>query len=184
MSASDFTLSMIFVFERSFAVGFCPSIQMYSAVIFAKGDDPPSRGMRKDSRSDGEIRGEVRLARRTDMPFVLRYARSIDRRATNGSHEGVFEVSGSDPKGCSFTGQRETRAAVPSHYQGRRDHVGARSTVVGGTRISEGYSDERLSRKEGSILIVLDSSGWLEYFGDGPYADEFAARMRNPANVL
>ena len=27
---------MIFVFERSFAVGFCPSIQMYSAVIFAK----------------------------------------------------------------------------------------------------------------------------------------------------
>ena len=36
MSASDFTVSMIFVFERSFAVGFCPSIQMYSAVIFAK----------------------------------------------------------------------------------------------------------------------------------------------------
>jgi predicted nucleic acid-binding protein len=33
-------------------------------------------------------------------------------------------------------------------------------------------------------LIVLDSSGWLEYFGDGPYADEFAARLRNPANVL
>src|SRR4051812_39584424 len=37
MSASDFTLSMIFVLERSFAVGFCPSIQMYSAVILAKG---------------------------------------------------------------------------------------------------------------------------------------------------
>jgi predicted nucleic acid-binding protein len=33
-------------------------------------------------------------------------------------------------------------------------------------------------------LIVLDSSGWLEYFSDGPYAEEFAARMRNPANVL
>ncbi|HEX3581190.1 MAG TPA: type II toxin-antitoxin system VapC family toxin [Thermoanaerobaculia bacterium] len=33
-------------------------------------------------------------------------------------------------------------------------------------------------------MIVLDSSGWLEYFGDGPYADEFAARLRNPANVL
>jgi hypothetical protein len=26
---------MIFVFDRSFAVGFCPSIQMYSAVILA-----------------------------------------------------------------------------------------------------------------------------------------------------
>src|ERR1051325_5514445 len=50
MSASDFTLSMIFVFERSFAVGFCPSIQLYSALMFAKGRDPPSRGMRKDSR--------------------------------------------------------------------------------------------------------------------------------------
>lgn len=33
-------------------------------------------------------------------------------------------------------------------------------------------------------MIVVDSSGWLEYFGDGPYADEFAARLRNPANVL
>jgi predicted nucleic acid-binding protein len=33
-------------------------------------------------------------------------------------------------------------------------------------------------------LIVLDSSGWLEYFGDGPHADEFAARLKNPANVL
>jgi hypothetical protein len=33
-------------------------------------------------------------------------------------------------------------------------------------------------------LIVLDSSGWLEYFGFGPYASEFAARMKNPANVL
>lgn len=33
-------------------------------------------------------------------------------------------------------------------------------------------------------MIVLDSSGWLEYFGDGPYADEFASRLRNPANVI
>jgi len=33
-------------------------------------------------------------------------------------------------------------------------------------------------------LIVLDSSGWLEFFSDGPHAEEFALRMRNPANVL
>lgn len=33
-------------------------------------------------------------------------------------------------------------------------------------------------------MIVLDSSGWLEFFGDGPYADEFAARLRHPANVM
>ena len=33
-------------------------------------------------------------------------------------------------------------------------------------------------------MIVIDSSGWLEFFGDGPHADEFAARLRNPANVL
>jgi predicted nucleic acid-binding protein len=33
-------------------------------------------------------------------------------------------------------------------------------------------------------LIVLDSSGWLEFFGDGPYADQFAARLRHPANVM
>jgi uncharacterized protein with PIN domain len=33
-------------------------------------------------------------------------------------------------------------------------------------------------------LTVIDSSGWLEIFSDGPHADEFAARLRNPANVL
>jgi len=33
-------------------------------------------------------------------------------------------------------------------------------------------------------LIVLDSSGWLEFFADGPYADEFAKRLRQPGNVL
>ncbi|HXH91256.1 MAG TPA: type II toxin-antitoxin system VapC family toxin [Thermoanaerobaculia bacterium] len=33
-------------------------------------------------------------------------------------------------------------------------------------------------------MIVLDSSGWLEFFADGPYADEFAKRLRQPGNVL
>ncbi len=33
-------------------------------------------------------------------------------------------------------------------------------------------------------MIVLDSSGWLEFFGDGPYAEEFASRLRQPARVL
>jgi predicted nucleic acid-binding protein len=33
-------------------------------------------------------------------------------------------------------------------------------------------------------VIVLDSSGWLEFFTDGPHAEEFASRLRHPANVL
>jgi predicted nucleic acid-binding protein len=33
-------------------------------------------------------------------------------------------------------------------------------------------------------LIVVDSSGWIEFFADGPHAEEFAARLRQPANVL
>ena len=33
-------------------------------------------------------------------------------------------------------------------------------------------------------MIVIDSSGWIEFFADGPHADEFASRMRNPATVL
>ena len=33
-------------------------------------------------------------------------------------------------------------------------------------------------------MIVVDSSGWLEYFGAGQYAEEFAARLEHPANVL
>jgi predicted nucleic acid-binding protein len=33
-------------------------------------------------------------------------------------------------------------------------------------------------------VIVLDSSGWLEFFADGPHAEEFASRLRQPANVI
>jgi len=33
-------------------------------------------------------------------------------------------------------------------------------------------------------VIVLDSSGWLEFFTDGPHAEEFASRLRHPASVV
>lgn len=33
-------------------------------------------------------------------------------------------------------------------------------------------------------MIVLDSSGWIEFFADGPHAEEFAVRLRHPANVI
>lgn len=33
-------------------------------------------------------------------------------------------------------------------------------------------------------MIVIDSAGWIEFLADGPYADEFAARLRKPSAVL
>lgn len=33
-------------------------------------------------------------------------------------------------------------------------------------------------------MIVLDSSGWIEFFADGPHAGEFAAHLRRPANII
>jgi predicted nucleic acid-binding protein len=33
-------------------------------------------------------------------------------------------------------------------------------------------------------VIVLDSSGWLEFFADGPHAEEFATRLRHPASIV
>ena len=33
-------------------------------------------------------------------------------------------------------------------------------------------------------MIVLDSSGWLEYFVEGPFADQYAARLRHPRQIL
>jgi len=33
-------------------------------------------------------------------------------------------------------------------------------------------------------LIVIDSSGWIEFFADGPYATEFASRLRHPAEII
>jgi hypothetical protein len=32
-------------------------------------------------------------------------------------------------------------------------------------------------------LIVLDSSGWIEFFADGPHASKFAARLPHPADA-
>lgn len=33
-------------------------------------------------------------------------------------------------------------------------------------------------------MIVVDSSGWIEFFADGPHAEAFAARLRTPGSVL
>ena len=33
-------------------------------------------------------------------------------------------------------------------------------------------------------MIVIDSSGWIEFFADGPYAEEFSLRLRKPGNVI
>lgn len=33
-------------------------------------------------------------------------------------------------------------------------------------------------------MIVIDSSGWIEFFADGPHAAEFANRLRQPAAVI
>ena len=33
-------------------------------------------------------------------------------------------------------------------------------------------------------MIVVDSSGWLEFLTDGPLAKDFARRLRRPAAVL
>lgn len=33
-------------------------------------------------------------------------------------------------------------------------------------------------------MIVVDSSGWLEFLTDGPLAVQYAARLRQPATVI
>jgi len=33
-------------------------------------------------------------------------------------------------------------------------------------------------------LIVVDSSGWIEFFTDGPLADDYASRLRRLATVI
>lgn len=33
-------------------------------------------------------------------------------------------------------------------------------------------------------MILVDSSGWIEYFTEGPLADEFAPYLENPAEVV
>lgn len=33
-------------------------------------------------------------------------------------------------------------------------------------------------------MIVIDSSGWIEFFADGPHATQFATRLRQPGEVI
>ena len=33
-------------------------------------------------------------------------------------------------------------------------------------------------------MIVVDSSGWLQFLTDGPLADQYASRLRQPASVI
>ena len=33
-------------------------------------------------------------------------------------------------------------------------------------------------------MIVVDSSGWIEFFADGPHAAEFATRLKQPSAVI
>ena len=33
-------------------------------------------------------------------------------------------------------------------------------------------------------MIVVDSSGWLQFLTDGPLAEQYASRLRLPANVI
>lgn len=33
-------------------------------------------------------------------------------------------------------------------------------------------------------MIVVDSSGWIEFFTDGPLADQYAARLRSLSSIL
>jgi len=33
-------------------------------------------------------------------------------------------------------------------------------------------------------MIIVDSSGWLEYFADGPNADVFASLLGDPGNLI
>src|SRR4051794_20805660 len=73
MSARPLTGSMILVLDRSFAVGFWPSIQMYSAVIFATDCDLLGR-MREDSRNasrNGALRFEELAAGAADDDLFL-----------------------------------------------------------------------------------------------------------------
>src|SRR5579859_5084164 len=76
MSPSDFTVSMIFVFDRSFAVGFCPSIQMYSAVILAKAAALLLNALRENSTSLAAISGSA--AAHDDLILAARF-RAIHR---------------------------------------------------------------------------------------------------------
>ncbi len=33
-------------------------------------------------------------------------------------------------------------------------------------------------------MIVIDSSGWLEFFADGPFAGEYEQRLKHPQQVV
>ena len=78
----------------------------------------------------------------------------------------------------------EFMEGTTDHRQKRRDYARSESAPFIVAWFSQGNEDGRLSRERGSGLKVVDTSGWLEFFTDGPFADEYAARLAELSDVL
>lgn len=112
--------------------------------------------------------------------------RWIDRnkRVTNGKNASFAKVPDSDSERHSREGRCPTGTGISSHHQGRDHHPGSGSVHFIDARFRSRNSNSRLPREERPILIVLDSSAWLEFFGEGPHAREFTARLKQPSTIV
>src|SRR5207302_10003017 len=70
------------------------------------------------------------------------------------------------------------------HREGRRHHPRSRPAAAAVARIREGSFDEADSGEEGSSVTLVDSSGWLEYFTDGPLAARFAPYLEDGRKLV
>src|SRR5437764_5344188 len=136
MSPRLLTGSMILVLERSFDVGFWPSIQMYSAVIFATDCDLLGR-MREDSRNasgNGALRLEELAAGAADHDLILPRRFGAVHGGVGAAEEVVFllvdrlrgvrvgAVLGDAERGRDDAAevQRRHREATLAHVERRR----------------------------------------------------------------
>ena len=50
--------------------------------------------------------------------------------------------------------------------------------------VSQGNEDVGPARKEGPVVTVVDSSGWIEFFTEGPNARRYGRYLEDPSDLV
>src|SRR5256885_7101411 len=102
-------------------------------------------------------------------------------------HGDVHSGDEVSARGSAATGL--TYGAPPGHAihgprQRGRPLLGSRAPDAFLPGSGEGHQPSRPAGEEGSALILVDSSGWIEYLAGGPRADRFAPYLEGRESLL
>ncbi len=98
------------------------------------------------------------------------------RSVWHGHDDDFTKISNCDPQGRAGEASPVSSAAFTGHRKGWSDYAGAGIAAQKPEGIAEGDVQDRHPGKAGpGVKILMDSSGWIEFFTEGPLAERYAA---------